>query len=349
MDFRDSSGRTISLLNPAASGSVDWKRFQHYHQPPQLSSCPSLSPSARTPPTLSRSSSSSDSRHLAPISPLTPSDHDQQLDSIFRASKQPEQQYFLARPSKRKMDDQNVSSMYPPIPDATGAMTSAYPMPAQLAQQMPPQVAPPVQQLYRSSTSPSSEPSRVSTVSATSNAKSQSKKNSYPCPMAKQFGCTDFFTTSGHAARHAKKHTGKKDAYCPECNKAFTRKDNMEQHRRTHQNGRGNPRSVNAATSDDGKVKKSTKQPAAKKIKAEPQMFEAAVEQQLAEQPPPVAPMVSMPTPMPEAQSMAAMVPPMMDQSLMGMMQAPVGGPYFMNGPSSTSDPCLRCRWRSRA
>ncbi|KAJ5020314.1 hypothetical protein J3E73DRAFT_398034 [Bipolaris maydis] len=51
------------------------------------------------------------------------------------------------------------------------------------------------------------------------------KKNSYPCQW-KQFGCNnDYFTTSGHAARHAKKHTGKKDAFCPECNKAFTRKD----------------------------------------------------------------------------------------------------------------------------
>jgi hypothetical protein len=80
------------------------------------------------------------------------------------------------------------------------------------------------------------------------------KKNSYPCPMAKQFGCNDFFTTSGHAARHAKKHTGKKDAFCPECNKAFTRKDNMEQHRRTHQNVRGPSKS-----STDGRVKKSTK------------------------------------------------------------------------------------------
>lgn len=65
------------------------------------------------------------------------------------------------------------------------------------------------------------------------------RKSHYPCPLAKQLGCTDLFTTSGHAARHAKKHTGKKDALCPECNKAFTRKDNMEQHRRTHQSGRG--------------------------------------------------------------------------------------------------------------
>ncbi|KAF1833600.1 hypothetical protein BDW02DRAFT_500317 [Decorospora gaudefroyi] len=80
------------------------------------------------------------------------------------------------------------------------------------------------------------------------------KKNSYPCPMAKQFGCSDYFTTSGHAARHAKKHTGKKDAFCPECNKAFTRKDNMEQHRRTHQSGR------NAAKGGDRDVKKAKHQ-----------------------------------------------------------------------------------------
>ena len=88
----------------------------------------------------------------------------------------------------------------------------------------------------------------MSTVSASSNSKPTPKKNQYPCPMAKQVGCTDYFTTSGHAARHAKKHTGKKDAFCPECNKAFTRKDNMEQHRRTHQNGRGASRST--ATDD---------------------------------------------------------------------------------------------------
>lgn len=335
MDGRDSSGRTISLLNSSStSEGGDWKRFPPRRPLPQRvpSSCatsPSPSPARDSPPTLSRSSSSSDSRHLAPISPLTPSDTNPQLDSIFRAHQPQHQQYFLPRPSQGKMDDQNAS-MYPPIPDATGAMTSAYPMPAQIAQQLPPQ-QPPAQSVYRSSTSPSSEPSRVSTVSATSNAKSQPKKNSYPCPMAKQFGCTDFFTTSGHAARHAKKHTGKKDAFCPECNKAFTRKDNMEQHRRTHQNGRGNPRPANATASDDGKVKKSTKQPAAKKIKAEPQVFEAAVEQQLAEQPQP-PPMVSIPAPMHEGQPMAAMAQPVLDQSMTGVMPVTTGGPYFMNG-----------------
>lgn len=82
----------------------------------------------------------------------------------------------------------------------------------------------------------------------------RSKKNSYPCPLAKQYNCSDFFTTSGHAARHAKKHTGKKDALCPECNKSFTRKDNMEQHRRTHQNGR------NASKGADNAAKKAKQQ-----------------------------------------------------------------------------------------
>merc|ERR1712014_231984 len=128
------------------------------------------------------------------------------------------------------------------------------PMPQQLAPQPPMQPQQPhQQQQYRASTSPASEPSRVSNVSnPASAAKAAPKKNQYPCPMAKQFGCNDFFTTSGHAARHAKKHTGKKDAFCPECNKAFTRKDNMEQHRRTHQSGR------NAAKGGDRDVKKAT-------------------------------------------------------------------------------------------
>jgi len=79
-------------------------------------------------------------------------------------------------------------------------------------------------------------------------------KKQFPCPLAKAFNCSEFLTTSGHAARHAKKHTGKKDAFCPECNKAFTRKDNMEQHRRTHQNVRGPAKSA----SNWSKVKKST-------------------------------------------------------------------------------------------
>ncbi|EQL30462.1 hypothetical protein BDFG_07052 [Blastomyces dermatitidis ATCC 26199] len=65
-------------------------------------------------------------------------------------------------------------------------------------------------------------------------AKVNNKKNKYPCPYATSHSCTATFTTSGHAARHGKKHTGEKGVHCPICNKAFTRKDNMKQHRRTH-------------------------------------------------------------------------------------------------------------------
>jgi len=95
------------------------------------------------------------------------------------------------------------------------------------------------------------------------------KKNQYPCPVAKAYECNEFFTTSGHAARHAKKHTGKKDAICPECKKAFTRKDNMEQHRRTHSSVRGQAKAAAAAgaaaTTTEEKQAKRAKQ-AQKKV-----------------------------------------------------------------------------------
>lgn len=78
------------------------------------------------------------------------------------------------------------------------------------------------------------------------------KKNKYPCPYAVSHSCTATFTTSGHAARHGKKHTGEKSVHCPICNKAFTRKDNMKQHRRTH---REHPedRHLPGPTTKDGK------------------------------------------------------------------------------------------------
>ncbi|RAH42148.1 C2H2-type zinc finger protein [Aspergillus brunneoviolaceus CBS 621.78] len=81
---------------------------------------------------------------------------------------------------------------------------------------------------------PSPQPSIGSTTKESMAAKSGVRKNKYPCPFAASHGCTATFTTSGHAARHGKKHTGEKSVHCPICNKAFTRKDNMKQHIRTH-------------------------------------------------------------------------------------------------------------------
>ncbi|KKY29226.1 putative c2h2 transcription factor [Phaeomoniella chlamydospora] len=79
----------------------------------------------------------------------------------------------------------------------------------------------------------------------------QPKKNKYPCPYANSHGCLATFTTSGHAARHGKKHTGEKGVHCPTCGKAFTRKDNMKQHERTHKNS-----SSAANSSDDSRKSK---------------------------------------------------------------------------------------------
>ena len=75
------------------------------------------------------------------------------------------------------------------------------------------------------------------TTPITTSNKTPTAKKKYPCPHATRFNCTDTFTTSGHAARHGKKHTGEKNIMCPTCNKAFTRKDNMKQHERTHKGG----------------------------------------------------------------------------------------------------------------
>ncbi|KAL8704819.1 MAG: hypothetical protein Q9201_002051 [Fulgogasparrea decipioides] len=71
-------------------------------------------------------------------------------------------------------------------------------------------------------------------TSSTSPTEPKPAKKKFPCPHAARYNCSDTFTTSGHAARHGKKHTGEKSVVCPTCSKAFTRKDNMKQHERTH-------------------------------------------------------------------------------------------------------------------
>ncbi|CAK4032073.1 hypothetical protein AC579_3262 [Lecanosticta acicola] len=315
MDGRDSVGRKISLLNDSAPTKVQLPPLLHS----RTSSCqstPSLEPET---PLLIRSSSS-DSRSFSTPSPLTPTFTSfQQASRPLLQKHQSQQQHS----PYAKMDDPNAS-MYPPLPDPNSGMPSAYPMPHMPPQQpmMQPQNLAP--QALRGSNSPASEPSHMSNASAQSGNKSQPKKNQYPCPMAKQVGCTDFFTTSGHAARHAKKHTGKKDAFCPECNKAFTRKDNMEQHRRTHQNGRGASRSSN----DESKVKKNSKQAAKKPTKAESQL-EAAVEQQLADQ----AQAAQAQQVVQDAQAQSQVVNPVTTDPAILM---PAAGPYFLNNPIDT-------------
>lgn len=112
-------------------------------------------------------------------------------------------------------------------------------------------------------TTSSSSSNSNSHLPPTTAANVPAKKNKYPCPYASSHHCTATFTTSGHAARHGKKHTGEKGVHCPVCNKAFTRKDNMKQHERTHKASASgsnsdettNKRSKAAITKDAARVK----------------------------------------------------------------------------------------------
>ena len=114
--------------------------------------------------------------------------------------------------------------------------------------------------------------SNTTTTAPTASAKRGVRKNKYPCPYAASHNCSSTFTTSGHAARHGKKHTGEKSVHCPICNKAFTRKDNMKQHIRTHRNhseenttpgaGAGTGRESGASTPTSGWSARKTSPPA---------------------------------------------------------------------------------------
>lgn len=223
---KNSTGRRVSLLNDGPA------------PPPQLVRLPSITPSlqsrtsaysspAASPPTPRLVRSDSSDSNMQTPSPITPDfAFEQGMDSpVFSQNGFFPSQKDLSYPMHQP---QTAPMPYPPQPGYFNNRPDHLQDPHHQQHQ---------QQL--------SEPSALN---------ARPKKNSYPCPMAKQFGCNDYFTTSGHAARHAKKHTGKKDAFCPECNKAFTRKDNMEQHRRTHQTGR------NAAKGADRDIKKAKHQ-----------------------------------------------------------------------------------------
>ena len=96
------------------------------------------------------------------------------------------------------------------------------------------QPTPPLNLNAQSTTAPA--PAATASPDSGSNSGPKTAKKKYPCPHAQKYNCADTFTTSGHAARHGKKHTGEKNIQCPVCKKAFTRKDNMKQHERTHRN-----------------------------------------------------------------------------------------------------------------
>ncbi|GAB7339070.1 hypothetical protein MBLNU457_5726t1 [Dothideomycetes sp. NU457] len=352
--YNHPSNKLASLSSISTSSCSNTSARSNSQSPSSASTAPSLSP--QTPPLVR--SESNDSRTFASSpSPVTPHfatfDHQSPYSDRHHQLQQPATAFpakhhhhrhhiyyapptapqgppraFYYRPySYAKMDDPSAS-VYPPLPDANSGVM-AYPLSASNATVPSPQQQQHLTTQIRSSASPSSD------AHATNGASKllQPKKNQYPCPMAKEYQCTDYFTTSGHAARHAKKHTGKKDAFCPECNKAFTRKDNMEQHRRTHQNVRGpskNP-SAPSANNSDTRVKKSTKQsrkPDNNKLVAA--SIEAAVNQQLDDQQ----------QMMPQAQPlMASSQPQQAPTTLPQPIMSSGAGPYFVHADPIQSLP----------
>ncbi|KAI9314121.1 hypothetical protein BX666DRAFT_1970606 [Dichotomocladium elegans] len=86
--------------------------------------------------------------------------------------------------------------------------------------------------------------------------RSRSNSSNGSAGKPRLFQCTGYgdchmvFTRSEHLARHARKHTGEKPFKCivPECNKMFSRFDNMMQHTQTHRAAPGNSIAAAAAT-----------------------------------------------------------------------------------------------------
>ena len=263
----DSSGRKVSLLNDESSKNSPRPRLlAHSHRTrssisssmsredytssaSSISVSPGISPA--TPQLSHIDSLPSLETHSTP-SPMTPSYPFDPLDQ----SKNPTPYYAYHRPP---LNNHN----YPAMPQQHDVSSQPYyhlpahrmnpeldmeniyshgrnalqPLQTRLpyANSEPPLISPPT-----SLPTPSIPHSASSTPATSTPTSSTSKpvKKKYPCPHATRYSCHDTFTTSGHAARHGKKHTGEKNILCPTCHKAFTRKDNMKQHERTHKSTR---------------------------------------------------------------------------------------------------------------
>ncbi|MCJ1382143.1 hypothetical protein MMC17_005255 [Xylographa soralifera] len=273
MEVLNASGRKVSLLNddrPAygpdsrsrpndhsRKSSCSTQRSRDDSDSSQLSSLASPTHSPRHAPHLARFDSTSSQGTLHTPSPMTPT---YPFDPLDQSKNHPPSNVYSNYPA--------TGPYYAPPRPQDGGQLPYYtniPIRSELLMDDPyPSLGPPLQTQFAYATSdlatPISPPSNLQTpVTATASAASSAStptnsiskigKKKYVCPHATRYNCTDTFTTSGHAARHGKKHTGEKNILCPTCNKAFTRKDNMKQHERTHKAGSGSGSGEQATTS----------------------------------------------------------------------------------------------------
>lgn len=236
------SESTSPYPRPARQARPDLIRQNHYTRASSLSS-------AGSPPLLRLSSNSSMDSSPSPITPAY-SYNDNTFHSFDPLMRQDlvgylpspttitpflDQQLLLTTPmmpdhfSAKQFPPTLHAAQYPIIPTSVTPAFHHIPTPTSSGSSVPPPAA---GSTNASSTSPVKIQSKTSP--ATLPGPTPGKKSKYPCPYAQAHNCAATFTTSGHAARHGKKHTGEKGVHCPICNKAFTRKDNMKQHERTH-------------------------------------------------------------------------------------------------------------------
>ncbi|KAL8637568.1 MAG: hypothetical protein Q9228_005171 [Teloschistes exilis] len=270
---------TSSTIPPLVLRQDRVRRYQERRSP-----SPPKSPS-RTPPLVRHNSTGSQSESTT--SPMTPGYPQDPLDpqnkstpyfayartnsQIYTSMAQlhtpfpPQPLYYMPQREMAHLDTGNGSSalnqqallyLPPPLayPNPEPAMTVPSP-PSHLAQHSSPTAASVSSPSQSNNERPTSHSAGTQTSNTTTSSASPTDpkrpKKKFPCPHASRFACSDTFTTSGHAARHGKKHTGEKSVICPTCNKAFTRKDNMKQHERTHRprdDGTGTNSASNGAT-----------------------------------------------------------------------------------------------------
>ncbi|MCJ1243756.1 Zinc finger and SCAN domain-containing protein 5B [Trapelia coarctata] len=253
MEVINASGRKVSLLNdePPAyfSGSrphfSDHSRKSSYStqmsrddsESSQYSSLASPAYSPRPTPQLLRFDSTSSQGTLTTPSPMTPT---YPFDPLDQNKNVPREPYYRSNgPYYAPQPQEGIQQPYYNLSNRNDLlMEDVYPSlgpPLQTQFQYPvPESSTPISPQSSLQTPVAATPSSLQSASAPNTNGSKIGKKKYPCPHAVRYSCTDTFTTSGHAARHGKKHTGEKNIFCPTCNKAFTRKDNMKQHERTH-------------------------------------------------------------------------------------------------------------------
>lgn len=266
----DSSGRKVSLLNDEStrkstrprllqythrarsSVSSSMSRDDYTSSSSSISLSPGVSPAT---PQLSHIDTLSSLETRSTPSPMTPNYHFDPLDQSKNQAPyygyhrsptglgyptmppQPDvsvQPYYHQMATAHRMTELEMEPSYHPT-----SRSALQPLQTRLSYQNPDPAMSPLSPPNSMST-PVIPPSGPSTPAVTTPTNSAAKpiKKKYPCPHAVRYACHDTFTTSGHAARHGKKHTGEKNILCPTCNKAFTRKDNMKQHERTHKPSR---------------------------------------------------------------------------------------------------------------